>query len=222
MKRVLDLATGRGRESAPAKADRIQPDESCTISRDHRKGRRIERQHRPTRSHDGFPYTCVLMEPGVRAEHREIIDLGMACEPTETGNDRMISNLTVVADMRAVHDVIVITNTRAAPTKRGSNMNRDLFANLCPFTNLEARRLTVKSPVLGLCPEACVRKDSTIRADLRPTQKRDMSADFDTRPEFHLTSNEREWTDHDASGQHRSVFDACGRMDVGQGFSPFR
>ena len=101
-------------------------------------------------------------------------------------------------------------------------MNRDLFANLCPFTNLETGRLTIKSPVLGLGPETRVREDSTIRADIRPTEKRHMGTDFDTRPELHLASNERKRTDHDIGGQHRSVFDACGRMDVGQGFSPFR
>jgi hypothetical protein len=162
------------------------------------------------------------MEPAVRAEHCEIIDLGVSCEPTEACDDRLVSNLAVVADMRAIHEVIVITDTRAAPTERGPDMNRDVFSNLSPYTNLETGRLTIKCPVLRLGPQACVWKDSTIRADIRPTEKRDMGSDFDSRPKFHVASNERKRTDHDASGQNRSVFDACGRVDVGQGFSPFR
>ena len=67
-----------------------------------------------------------------------------------------------------------------------------------------------------------MRKDPTIRTDIRPTQKRDMGTDFDARPEFYLTPYECEGTDDHAIGQNRSVFDACGRVDVGQGLSPFR
>jgi hypothetical protein len=102
--------------------------------------------------------------------------------------------------MRAVHDVVVITDARAAATERGPNMDRDLFSNLCPDTNLEAGRLAIECPVLGLGSQARVRKDSAICADVRPTEKRNMGADLDTRPELHLASNERKRTDHDISG----------------------
>ncbi len=101
-------------------------------------------------------------------------------------------------------------------------MNRDLFPDLCPFTDLEAGRLAVEGAILWFGAEARVRKDSTIRADIRPTKKGDMSSDFDARPKLYLASYERERTDHHVRRQNRSVFDACGRMHVGQGLSPFR
>jgi hypothetical protein len=162
------------------------------------------------------------MEPGIRAEHCEIIDLRMACKSTEAGNDRVISDLAVMADMRAVHEIVVIADTRAAPATRGTHMDRDLFSNLCPYTNLETGRFAVEGPVLWFGPEARVRKDSTIGPDIRPTKKGDVGADFDPKPEFDLASYERERTDHHTVGENRSVFDACGWMDVGQGLSPFR
>jgi hypothetical protein len=93
---------------------------------------------------------------------------------------------------------------------------------LCPLTDLETGRFAIEGPVLWLGPEARIWKDSTIRTDSRPSEQSDMRSDFDTRPKFHIAPYERKRTDHHISSQNRSVFDACGRMNVGQGLSPFR
>jgi hypothetical protein len=162
------------------------------------------------------------MEPGIRTEYREIIDLCMACESTKARNDRAVPDLAIMPDMSAIHEIVVVTDTRAAPAECGAHVDRDLFSNLCPFTDFETRRFAIEGPVLWLGPEARIREDPTIRTDRRSTDQRDMCSDFDPRPEFYVATYEGERTDHDVRGQNRSVFDACGRMDVGQGLSPFR
>jgi hypothetical protein len=162
------------------------------------------------------------MEAGIRTEYREIIDLCMACKPTEAGNDRAVPDLAIMPDMSAIHEIVVVTDTRAAPAECGAHVDRDLFSNLCPFTDFETRRFAIEGPVLWLGPEARIREDPTIRTDRRSTDQRDVCSDFDPRPEFYVATYEGERTDHDVRGQNRSVFDACGRMDVGQGLSPFR
>jgi hypothetical protein len=125
-------------------------------------------------------------------------------------------------DVGAVHQVVIVSNTRTAATAGGSDVNRDLFPDLGSFTDFEAGGLAIKRAILWLCAKARMREDSTIRSDGRPTEKCDMGTDFDSRPELHLTSYKGEGTHHHIGGQDRSVFDARGRVDIRQGLSPFR
>jgi len=222
MKCMLDLAACCRRKTTPTETDGVQSDKPCAIARHHREGRSIERELRPPRRHHRLSDPGVLMQSGISAEHGKIIDLCVAREATEARDDRVISDLAVVADMSAIHDVVVVADTRATPTGRRTHVDRDLFSNLCPLTDLETGRFAVEGPVLWFGPEARIGKDPTIRTDSRPSEQGDMRSDFDTRPEFHIASYERKRTDHHISSQHRSVFDACGRMNVGQGLSPFR
>jgi len=222
MKGMLDLPARGRRKPPPAKANGVQPDEPSSIARYHREGWRVERKLGPTRSHHRFSNPRVLVEPGIRTQYCEIIDSCVACQATEARDDRMVSDLAIVTDMRAIHEVVVVTNPSAASPERGTHMDRDLFSDLRPLTDFETGRFAVECPVLRLGAEARVRKDSTIRTDMRPTQERDMRTHFDAWPELHLATDECERADDDVIGQNRSVFDACGRMDVGQGLSPFR
>ena len=65
-------------------------------------------------------------------------------------------------------------------------------------------------------------EDSAIRADTRTAEKSDVSSDADSRSQLDLASDESEGPDTHVGRKNRSVFDTCGRMDVGQGFSSFR
>ena len=164
----------------------------------------------------------MLVEPRIGSEDREIVDPRVACQATEARDDRMISDLAIMTDMRAIHEVVVVADPSTAPSERSTHMDGDLFTNLCPLPNLEAGRFTIEGSILRLGTKARVRKNPTIRSDIRPTQKRDMRAHFDARPELHFATDEREGADDHVIGQNRSVFDAGGRMDIGQGLSPFR
>lgn len=219
---VLDLFTCLLRKAAATKAYGVQADQSRAIARDHREGGGVERKHRPTRRHRRLPHPRMLMKPSIRTEPRKIIDLRVAPEPTEAGDDGVISDLAIVADMRAVHDVIVVTDSRTTAPTLCTHVDRDLFPNLCSLTNLEPGRLTAEGLVLWFGSQACVGEDSTIRANLRSTEQRDVGTDLDSTSEFDLAPNEGKRTDLHSIGKDRSAFDACGRMDIGQRLSPFR
>ena len=162
------------------------------------------------------------MEPGIGAEHREIIHLRMPGESAEARDDRIVSDLAVVPDVRAVHQVVVVSDTRTAASPGRADVNRDVFPNLGSLTDFEAGGLAVEPSILGLRPKAGMREDSTIRSDSRPAEKRGMRTDFDSRTDLHLASYKGEGTHHDIGRQDRSVFDAGRRVDIQQGLSPFR
>jgi hypothetical protein len=222
MKGMLDLTTGRRRKTTPLEADGVQSNEPCPIACHHRKWRSIERELRPTRSHHRLPHPRILMEPGIGAENREIIHLCMPSESTEAGDDRLISDLAIMPDMGTIHHIIVVSDSRAAAAASRADVNRDVLSDLCSQTDLETGRLAVEGSVLGFGPKARVREDSAIRPDMRATEKRDVRAHFDPRPEFDLASDEGEGPDHHIGGQNRSVFDTCGRVDRGQELNPYR
>lgn len=222
MKSMFDLSTRRRRKSTSTKPDGIQSDESCAIPGHHREGGCIQRKLRPTRSHHGFAHPRVLVKSRIGAEYGEVIDSSVAGQPTKTRDDRMVPDLTIMTDMRAVHDIVVIADSCTSAALRGPDMDRDLFPNLGTRANLEARRFAVKGPILRFGTEAGMRKDSAILRDEGAAQKRHMRPNFDAAAKLHFASDEGERADHHIRSQNRSVFDACRRMDRGQGISPFR
>jgi hypothetical protein len=121
--------------------------------------------------------------------------------------------------MSAVHDEIVITYACATPAASGPDMNRDVFPDLGPSTDLEARRFAAEGAILGLGAETGIREDSTIRPDPGSAHDRGMRLDFDTGPEFHFATNEDERPDHRIRGQDCTIFHKRGRVDVRQRFS---
>ena len=146
----------------------------------------------------------------------------MTSQTTETGDDRLVSDLTVVADMSPIHDVVVVTDSRTAAPGHGADMDRDVFPNLRTQSDLEIRRFTREASILRLCAEASVWEDSTIRPDTRASEKRDMGRDNDSRPKLDLRPDKCEGSDSGVGRQNRSVFDTGSRMNVGQRLSSFR
>jgi hypothetical protein len=124
--------------------------------------------------------------------------------------------------MSPVHDVIVITDPRATTPLHGANVDRDMFPNLGSQSDLEIRRFTREPAILRLCAKTGVWKDPAIRPDTRTTEEGDMSRDSDSRPELDLGPDIREGPDDCVGRQNRSVFDTCGRVNVGQRLSSFR
>jgi hypothetical protein len=79
--------------------------------------------------------------------------------------------------MCTIHDVVIIADSRTAAPGDRANMNRDVFPNLRSESDLEIRRLTRETAILGFCAKAGVRKDPTIRPDTRASKQCDMGRD---------------------------------------------
>jgi hypothetical protein len=109
----------------------------------------------------------MLMKSGVGAEHGVIVDSSVARQPTEACDDGVISDLTVMADMRTVHDIIIIADPRTSAALRGSDMDRDLLADLGSSTDFEPRRFAVECPILRLRTKAGMRKNPAVLPDDR-------------------------------------------------------
>jgi hypothetical protein len=159
----------------------------------------------------------MLMQSGIRAKNGEIVDARVSRESTEACDDCVIPNLTVMPDMRAVHDIVVIADSRASTAIRSPDVDRDLFSNLCACTNLESRRFAIERLILWFSAKACVWEDSTVFPNDRATEERDVSADLDTASEFHPLPDKRKRADDRIGRQNRAIFDACRRVDLRQG-----
>ena len=222
MKGVLDLRTRLVREAPATKADGIESDQACPIPGDHCEGRRIEGQLRSARHHDRLAHTSVLMEPRVGAQHREVFDFRVAPEPAEARHDHAIADLAIVTDMGAVHQEGVFADPRTAAPTRGAHVDRDVLADLSARADLETRRRTVESAVLGLTAQAGMGEDPTVGANPRAADQGHVLRDLDPRPKLDFPPDEGERPDHDVRGQDGSVLHMRRRVDVGQATSPFR
>ena len=81
----------------------------------------------------------MLVESRIGTKDCEIIDLRVSGQTAKTRNDRVISNLGIVANMGPVHDVVVVTDSRTASATRCTDMDGDLLSNLSSSTDFETR-----------------------------------------------------------------------------------
>ena len=77
----------------------------------------------------------------------------MPPEPAETRDNGFVPHLTIVSDMGAIHDEIVVTDARAPPTLRSADVDGHMLANLGAGADLETGGLTTEFSILRRPPQ---------------------------------------------------------------------
>lgn len=161
------------------------------------------------------------MHPGIGPEHREVFDLHMATQTAIRRDDRIRTDLAVMAHMGIVHDEIVVTESGATAATCRADMDRHMLADDGTQADLETGRFAREGLILWFAAQARMRKDPRASADSCLANQCGVRPDFHSRTEFYVSPNEDEGPHDDIGGKHRPVFDAGRRVDHGHDISPF-
>jgi hypothetical protein len=180
-----------------------------------------ERKLGVRRGHHGLADASELVHSGVGAQHGVVADRHVAGEAREAGDDDVGTYLTIVGDVRSVHDETSVADPRAPPAFRRAHVDGHMLANHVVRADFETCRAAAEPRDLGLATDARIGRDPRALADAGAAYQCDVRADLDTGTQLYIGSHDREGPDPGILSDPRLRIDESRRMNRHRHFSPF-
>src|SRR5262245_58074935 len=203
------------RKAAPAHPDHIKPVEHGALADGEAKRDDIGSHSADARDHGALADPYELVDGGGPAEDNPVAQRDVTTQNRVVGQDHVITDVTVVADMGADHEETAVADAGDATAVLGAGVHRHVLADIATGADLEPRG---SAAILGRLRRRAERRvwiDLTAWPNRGVAGQVDMSdkdaalADADIRADHAIGA------DHRLRPDRRSAGDASGRIDRG-------
>src|SRR5437588_7060081 len=210
MKCVMQSRDCFGRITAPSHADFIQAVTLRVIADRQRERQRVFDDHRISADVGLAADGAKLMNAGIGADVCAIFDNHVPGEGRRVGHDDVVTNQTIMGDVRLGHYEAVIANFREATAAFSAAMNRYTFANARAAASLSVSLFAREFQVLRRQADRYEWKQMRFIADTRAAVNHTMRVNGDA-------VSEKDFIPDHGVGTDRATFaDECARADYGR------
>src|SRR5262245_26372460 len=201
------------RKTTPAHPDHIEPIEHRALADGEAKRNEVSRYPADPGDHRTLADPHKLVDGGTPTENNPVPQCDVTTENRIVGQDNVVADVTVVADMRADHEEAAVAHACDAATVLGPQIHGDMLADIAVGADLESRRSAAILDRLRRRAERSERIDLAAWADCGVTGHMHMGDEGAVLANGDVRADHAIGADGDLRPDRRTIGDAGGWID---------